>query len=226
MLFIYTTRVTSRMMRYKYWTPVKWSRPSGKDTAVGANPRTQNETRMRKPRTESPTPLRKGKDHGKVQTIKRERMQSYRGDRSLPPAWCPQEREVGVGGRGVGDGHMSPPRFLRQTMRSSWVNRVNPPLIQTHDNMFVILINWKIAPPLWSAHTRKKIKKKTKPQTENVCFLFSFNRRLLIMSKTQSELSCESSASLQGRNGVLLMQSMILNHSAAEFMTAECQVKS
>lgn len=46
------------------------------------------------------------------------------------------------------------------------------------------------------------------------------------MSKTQSELSCESSASLQGRNGVLSMQSMILNHSAAQFMTAECQVKS
>lgn len=102
MLFIYTTRVTSRMMRYKYWTPVKWSRPSGEDTAVGANPRTQNETRMRKPRTESPTPLRKGKDPGKVQTIKRERMQSYRGDRSLPPAWHPQEREAGVGGWGRG----------------------------------------------------------------------------------------------------------------------------
>lgn len=76
-------------------------------------------------------------------------------------------RRVGAGG----DGHASPPCFLRQTMRSSWVNRVNPPLIQTHDNMFVILINWKIAPPLWSAHTRKKIKKK-QPQTENVCFLF------------------------------------------------------
>lgn len=81
---------------------------------------------------------------------------------------------AGSGRRGCvwGDGHASPPRFLRQTMRSSWVNRVNPPLIQTHDNMFVILINWKIAPPLWSAHTRKKIKKNKKPQTENVCFLF------------------------------------------------------
>ena len=128
-------------------------------------------------------------------------------------------------GRGAGDGRTSPPRFLRQTVRSSWVNQVNPPLIQTHDSMSVFLINWKTAPPLWSAHTRKKIKKKQ--TTNRKCLLsFSFNRRLLIMSKTQSELSCESSASLQGRNGVLLMQSMILNHSAAEFMTAECQVKS
>ena len=102
MLFIYTTRVTSRTMRYKHWTPVKWSRPSGEDTAVGANhPPTQNETRMRKPRTESPTPLKKGKDPGKVQTIERERMRSYRGDWSLPPAWLPQEREAGVGGMGT-----------------------------------------------------------------------------------------------------------------------------
>lgn len=174
-------------------------------------PPTQNETRMRKPRTESPTPLRKGKDPGKVQTIKRERMRSYRGDGSLPPAWRPQEPEVGVGG----DGNASPPRFLRQTVRSSWVNRVNPPLIQPHDSMFVILINWKIAPPLWSTHTKKiEEKKKKKPTTNRKCLLsFSFNRRLIIMSKTQSELSCESSASLQGRNGVLSMQSMILNHS-------------
>lgn len=46
------------------------------------------------------------------------------------------------------------------------------------------------------------------------------------MSKTQSELSCESSASLPGRNGVLSMQSMILNLSAAQFVTAEWRVKS
>lgn len=56
---------------------------------------------MRKPRTESPTPLKKGKDPGKVQTIERERMRSYRGDWSLPPAWRPQEREAGVGGMGT-----------------------------------------------------------------------------------------------------------------------------
>ena len=168
MLFIYTTRVTSRMMRYKYWTPVKWSRPSGEDTAVGANPPTQNETRMRKPRTESPTPLRKGKDPGKVQTIKRERMRCYRGDGSLPPAWRPQEPEMGVGG----DGNTSPPRFLRQTVRSSWVNRVNPPLIQTHDSMFVILINWKIAPPLWSTHTKKIGKKKNNHKQKMSAFFF------------------------------------------------------
>ena len=56
---------------------------------------------MRKPRTESPTPLKKGKDPGKVQTIERERMRSYRGDWSLPPEWRPQEREAGVGGMGT-----------------------------------------------------------------------------------------------------------------------------
>lgn len=51
------------------------------------------------------------------------------------------------------------------------MNRVSP-LLYRHMIMFVILINWKAAPPLWSTHTKKKIKKKKQPPTENVCFLF------------------------------------------------------
>lgn len=70
MLFIYTTRVTSRMMRYKHWTPGEVQSAVGEDTSVSENPPTEKETRMRKPRTKPPTPLSKGKNHWEGQTVR------------------------------------------------------------------------------------------------------------------------------------------------------------
>lgn len=61
--FIYTTRATSCLMRYKHWTPGEVeSAVRGGDTAVGENPPTRNRTRMRKPGTESPTARSKKKE--------------------------------------------------------------------------------------------------------------------------------------------------------------------
>lgn len=115
--FIYTTRATSCLMRYKTLDSGESGMESAveKDTVVGKTPPTHNKTRMRKPRTKSPTPLSKRKNRWKVQTI-RENGLRYRRNKRLAARRTPCGARTGALGTRRGG----------RSARSSWVNRVCP----------------------------------------------------------------------------------------------------